>query len=132
MRKEVRILIVNEQEEYFKLISSHAEDYLHGCDVSCTHAGSGKEARSILSHWLPTIIVLDAYLDDVNSVEIIKEIQGDHLPVIVTSEHFSSEIDKSVKENGACAYLVAGDSQNSLETLFGKIVELSSDPSYTH
>lgn len=131
-RQEVRILVIHEQDDYFKLVSSHAEDYLHGYEVSCTHAESGKAARSLLSKWLPTIIILDAYLDDVNSVEILKEFQGEHLPVIVTSEHFSSEIDRSAKEHGACAYLVAEDTQHSLETLFGKIAELSSEPAYTH
>jgi len=125
MTEGIRLLVVNEQSDYFDLVQQYAGLLEPSCTMQCKYAESGSIAGQIMKDWTPTVVILDAHLEDANSFELLRGMSETHASVVVTSSHFSKDIEKSSVERGASAYVVASEDHDALEQLLEIVVELS-------
>ncbi len=131
-RKQVRLLVVNDQDNYCALLREHVELNSHLYDIECRFVHSAGEALRIMSVWAPSVVLLDAFINDMNSFEFLRRCDGSHMPVVVVSAHGSIEIERSAMENGAAAYFPGSEDPDTLDHLIERIVHVASDRGQTH
>lgn len=130
--KQVRLLVIDEQRGYFELVRQYADMCSHQFSIECHYASSTEDARRQIKNLLPSVIMLDAHLPDMLDLEIIRRYEQGLAPVIVTSDHRSSEIEESAREMGAHAYVTKGESDEELEILLYKISLIAGEISELH
>ena len=69
--KSVKLLVVDEQVTYCDLIKEHIDICSHQFDIVCECVNSGTEALEKIAEWEPSVILLDAHLQDVNSFAVL-------------------------------------------------------------
>ena len=129
---EVRVLIVDEHETYCKQLSELAEFVGRSVKVACEHARSGAEALEMMESWQPSIVLVDAYIPDMNCFDLVHHCLQGLFPVIVASENPSHEIETSAYERGASGYVIKSEDPDELEMLLMEIASFSEADSYTH
>jgi len=127
----VRLLVVDEQESYCELIRKSADIGDMAFEVVCEHAASAAEAIRKIADWEPTVILVDAYLPDMNSLEFLEQCRGTS-PLIVASEHISPSTEESVLSRGASAYIPKTQDPDELDIILQKIAWLAAEYSTTH
>ena len=123
--KELRLLVVNEQESYCELISEQVELGDFNRQVACKCVSSEEDAKKAIADWAPTVVLVDAFLEDSNSFELMKYCNGMSTPVVVTSESAVERIADSTAERGALAYMQSEEDPESLECMLRKIIEIA-------
>jgi len=117
----VRVLIIDEQLEYFQSLSEYAELCYHQYHVICRHAASDAEANQILAVWQPEVILVDLHHSKADTLSIIDQCKEGFAKVIVTSENVSSEVEKSALERGAMGYFYKSFDPEDIERLLARI-----------
>ena len=118
--KKVRLLVIDEQESYYDMISEYVEMYSHEFNIECEHA-SGKEARKKIGSFLPSIVVLDAHLETINYLEILKHCGEGIAPVVVMSTSQNKEIADSAMESGAEAFIPKSEDPDDVEFVLTRL-----------
>jgi DNA-binding response OmpR family regulator len=136
IQSTVRVLVVGgERHIFFEQLSEHAELCSHQWKIELDYVETGKEALGRLVSFSPSVIMLDAHLSDMNSMELLEELKEKVGPVIVTSESHSPTIESSARERGAIAYILVDEHAESYEGLFERLsVECAVPPGaeYAH
>lgn len=131
-RKKVRLLVIDDHEEYFELIKEYADMCSHQFDIICTYSESGERGLELIRSWSPSIVIMDAHLPDVHAYSLLEVCNDEACPVIVTSDQRSNEIEQSMLAQGACAYLPKTDNPDEMESLLYQIHEHSLTIDYKH
>lgn len=130
VRKCVRLLVVGDtpqedSSEYYFHLQEFVDLSRHVYDISYQFTTSCNKAVELIESWQPSIILVDAHLEDSHSFDVLQSGIDASVPVVVTSEFNSPEIGESAMANGAAAYLPKSDSPEDLEILFSRIAELA-------
>jgi DNA-binding NtrC family response regulator len=131
-RKSLKLLVVNDQLGYIDQLSDHAEMNDHLYDIELKIAESMDRVYQLISYWRPSVILLDAHVFGVNCFELLQQIKDGFIPVVVTSQHNSTEIEQSALENGAALYLSTGEDPEIIENLLEQIASLAEDDGCEH
>ena len=131
-KKSVRLLVIHDTEHLYEALQDVAEMNSHVYDVECMHRSSGREAKELISDWRPTIVLLDAHIHDVNSIEFLRDCRSSGIPVILTSHHNSVEIEKSAMNNGAIGYCPLVGDPETVEQVLSEIVMYSEEVCAVH
>ena len=136
-KKAVRLLVVgNDSEsnvnEYFGHLKDFAEISTHVYNIDCNFVHKGEEALKQIKDWHPNVILVDVHLEDINSFNVLEQCRREHLPVIVTSDFRLPDVEKSVENSGASAYIPKSDSPDDFEYLLNRIVDLADDARIKH
>ena len=137
-RKAVRLLLIGDEdsssdfENYFSGLKECAELCRHMFDVTCNFTNSGVEGKKLMRDWEPNVIIVDAHLHDFNSLEIVQFACTEHLPIVVTSDYPSREIENSAREQGAAGYLTKTDNPDELEMVLKEIVSIANEVRIKH
>lgn len=131
-RKTVKLLVVDEQPDYCDLIREHAEICSHQIDIICESATSGREAIEKIAAWKPSVILLDAHLQDVNSFEVLESCREGRATVVVASDHCSQAIMNSAREHGASGYVTKSDNPEEIEALLVELATVSAPVAFDH
>ena len=106
MAQRLTILIV---EDEMQMAEMHAEylRLIHGCNVVWL-AGDLAQARSAITRFKPTLILLDNYLPDGQGITLLHELTLAHYPggVIFTTAASDIEIVSEALRGGAFDYLI--------------------------
>jgi DNA-binding NarL/FixJ family response regulator len=136
-RKQVRLLVIGDDsatdsDSYYSHLKETAELCRHLYDVTCNFTDTGEGAAELMKEWEPTIILVDAHLENSSSIEIVRMSKAEAVPVVVTSDYPSSEIEQSFKLQGAAAYMPKTANPDDFEIILQKIVALAAEASIKH
>lgn len=130
--KRVRLLVIDEHDGYFGLLSQYAEIHAADCEFDLRFAGCRDDALKEIYGWNPSVILLDAHLPDMNGFDFLSECKDGHAPVIVTSDHRSKGIEDAARTKGAMGYLAKSDNPDEMEQLILKLASVSSSSETKH
>lgn len=131
-RKTIKLLVVDEQASYCDLIREHAEICSHHVDIVCECVNSGKDAIEKIASWKPSVILLDAHLNDVNSFEVLQSCREGRATVVVASDHCSREIMDSARSHGASGYVTKSENPEEIEALLFELATVSAPIEFEH
>ncbi len=130
--REVRLLVVGEQKNYFELIKEQAELCSHHFSITCKHATTAKNAIESLSSFAPSVVMLDVHLSGMNAFDILEKCKQQSASVIITSEKHSPAIERSARDRGATAYVTNSENPEEIEELLTRISQLAVDIKIEH
>ncbi|MEZ4752704.1 MAG: response regulator [Bdellovibrionota bacterium] len=116
-------------EAYYDMLVEYVDMYSHEFKIECEHA-SGDEAHKKIGSFLPSIIILDAHLDTINYLEILKHCGEGIAPVVVMSTSQNKEIADSAMESGAHAFITKSDDPDDVEFVFTRLALLGEEEEY--
>jgi len=103
MKSTMRILVIEDDKDIRALIRSSLS--VEGFEVQT--AVSVSEARALLLHSLPDVVVLDLGLPDGDGSELVKEIRRQHnLPILIISARHQEAEKVALLDQGADDYLI--------------------------
>jgi len=102
-------------------------EYLKPLDIPCQIAETGQEALDKISAKVPTVILLDLKLPDMDGIDILKQLQADKTPsrVIVITAHGSVTVAVEAMRNGASDFLLKPFTAERLTTTVNNVLEIS-------
>ena len=123
-RKEVKLLVVDDQAEHFMHLQEAAEIYQLDYSIECRLASNKAEALELAASWHPTVVLIDLHVvaDALNLLSQIAEIGP---AVVATSENRIPEIPDKVAEYGAVGYLTKKDSVEDVESVLHYIASVA-------
>ena len=125
LERKVKLLVVDDQPEYFSQLSEYVDMCSHQYQFECRFADSRKSVGELLQHWHPTIVVLDAHACSVPCFELLEQLRLESIPVIVTSSSPSREIERTMLQRGATAYLPKTDDPDDLELVVNSLARFA-------
>lgn len=123
-KKQLKVLIIDEHREYFERIRDCAEMCRHQFVIDCQFTASPDQARTIISSWNPGLVLVDAHVPSLNSIEFVRQCSDQKLPVIVTSELPSNDISESARKNGASGYVPKSEDVEEIEALLQQLLSI--------
>lgn len=130
--KRVKLLVIDEQVTYCDLIKEHVDICSHQFDIVCECVNSGTEALEKIAEWEPSVILLDAHLQDVNSFAVLDACRYGRATVVVSSDTCSSSIENSARAHGASGYVTKSESPEQIEALLYELATVSSPMMMKH
>lgn len=124
-KKNVKLLVLDENAEYFEQLKDCAEMCSHEFTVECFFSSDEKEAMKIIEKEHPSVILMDPYTPEVNGREFIEKCQEGVTSVVVTSENTVPEMDEVSREWGAEAYITKSENPDDVEQALRTIVDLA-------
>lgn len=124
-KKNVKLLIVDENSSYYEQLKDCAEMCAHEFNVECIHATSAQEAMKIIESEHPTVLLVDAYLPDLTNAKLISKCSEGVVPVVITSDYQLPELEEVTQHWGADEYIPKSDNPDDVEEALRRIVELA-------
>ena len=132
MRRELRLLIVDDHSGYSEFLEEYSDIWNEQYEVILSHVESAAEAVEQLSELKPNVIMVDAHLPDMNSLEFVQQFSTVDSAIVVTSEKHSLSLEESAMCHGADAYIPKTQDPDEIEFLFSRLAQISSDPRELH
>lgn len=132
VRKRVRLLIVDDRSEELDELVEYIGMYNPSYSIEHDLISKGSDAIGKLGTWAPTVALLDVHIPDVNGLQLIKTVSEAGVPVVAASRDFSREIESSVLENGAVAYVTINDDPEELEGVVELLARVAMEVAESH
>lgn len=123
--KQVKVLVVDDQPEYFSQLSESAELCSHQVNVECRYADSPEQIAELMQAWHPSVVILDAHSTSVACFDFLANCRQHAIPVVVTSTNHSPEIEKSAAAYGAIGYIAKSDDPELVEQFVHSLASIS-------
>ncbi len=132
MRKQVRLLVVDDHPEFCDLVKEIVDLSGHVFEITCEFAANKATARNLMKTFEPSVVLLDAHLEDGNSLQCLDDWK--HLPaqVVVTSVQNSASIEKAARNGGASGYCPKSNKIEDVERLVHELAEMAGDAYRIH
>ena len=122
-RKEIRLLVIDEQRDYFQTIQDYAEMCSHEYSIECTFACE-EDITDKLYSWHPSLVIVDAYVGK-DAFSVVKKCRDAGVSVIVVSETLIPEVEISLKDLGANGYLSKSQDPDDMDFILAYIATTS-------
>ena len=123
--EKVKVLVVDEDRDYFEQLQECADMCSHEFKVECIYSSDEKEALSIIEKEHPSIIVMDAYMPALESHGLLEKCNEGVVPLIVTSLYAIPELSDVSRRWGAEEYITKSENPDEVEEALRRIVELA-------
>lgn len=124
-KRRLRVLVVDEETEYFKQLVECAELCRHELDVEYQYASSREQANQLIRSWAPSAVVVDLHLCGDSGFDLIRGCTESSIPVVATSPQRSSTLERDALRQGASAYFAQSEDFEELETLLRTISQVA-------
>ena len=125
LKKNVRLLVVDDTEKYSEVIQEWAESSPPEYNLTFEFADSEEKAIEVINRWDPSVVLMDAHMPSINTFEVLERYLAGAVPVIVTSGSKSKTIEDSAREKGAVGYFAKSENPDELEYLLHSIGSVS-------
>lgn len=101
--QEIKVLLVDDEEEFVKSLSERIEMRELGSDVAL----NGEEALAKLEEKLPDVMILDFKMPGIDGLAVLEQVKKAYpgVQVIMLTAHGTPEIEEKARELGAFDYL---------------------------
>lgn len=121
---DVVVLLVEDDKDFIQVLM----EYAHDKGYKCLAAGDGHTALVLAKRYLPTAIILDLGLPDLDGIQVLEQLKFDlktrHIPVHVVSGRDETF---EVKQKGAIGFLTKPVSEENLADVFSRLESISHD-----
>lgn len=131
LRKEVRLLVVDEQEEHFDLIQEVAEMYHPEFKVECKLATTAGEAVDLAASWQASVVLLDLHVIS-RALDLLQQLSAQGAAVVATSDTRLPELCETAESYGAVGYLSKSSNPEDIESLLSFVASVSNPSPPTH
>ncbi len=121
----VKLLVVDEHREYCALLKEQLEQITHGVQISCQFVHSGQDAIDAISEWEPSVVLLDAHLEDVSSFLVLDACRFSKATVVVSSDASGSEVEEKARAHGASGFFRKSYHPETLGALLNELAKVS-------
>jgi len=125
LKNLVRLLVVDEEPNYFAQLREYAELCRHEFQIECKFADSKERLEEVIKQWSPSVVILDLYAIGIPCFEVLEGCRGRSIPVIATCPAYSHEIEHSALSHGAVAYRPKSDDPEELEQTLHLVANVS-------
>ena len=103
LTRGAKVMIIDDNPDLLRLISLR----LKSMEFEVKTLGSAIEALSVMSVWLPDIIITDLQMPKLDGMEFFNQIHGEHplLPVIILTAHGTIPDAVKATQNGVASFL---------------------------
>jgi DNA-binding NarL/FixJ family response regulator len=131
LRKEVKLLVVDDHDDHFEHLKAFAEMYSAGFQVECKLASEPEEAHSLVDSWHPSVVLVDVHLA-ASSLGLIKDLTARGTTVVALSEIRIPELVETSQNYGAVGYFTKSDNPDDIEALISYIASISDSGPLSH
>ena len=131
-RKQVRLLVVDEQTEFCEALQEVVELSNNNFDITCEFTDCGARAAQLVQEWAPSVVLVDADLTGVDSRELVRSFRHISARVVVTSQVQSRTIEESARQWGASGYVAKSENHAEIEQLVMELATISTTERYLH
>ena len=124
-KKTLKLVVVDESPSYFEQLRECAEMCSHEFKVDCVFAETSEEAIGMIDVEKPTVVLVDAYIPDIQNPGFFEKCKDDIVPILVTSDYQLPELHETSQKWGAQGYLPKSENPDEVEMALRRIVELA-------
>ncbi|MBW2065407.1 MAG: response regulator [Deltaproteobacteria bacterium] len=101
--KEIKVLLVDDEEEFVKALSERIQMRDLGSDVAL----NGEQALKIVNDQVPDVMVLDLRMPGIDGIEVLRRVREAYpsVQVIILTGHGTEKDEKEARRLGAFEYL---------------------------
>lgn len=126
LRKDVRLLVIDDHPEYFELLSECSEMYNPEYRVECKLVSKLEEAMDVAASWDPSVVLVDLHVAE-EALDYLKRIAEAGPPVVATTVTRMPECQATAQQCGAVGYVVKSEDQEDLEQLLEYVASVARD-----
>lgn len=130
-RKEIRVLVVDDQPEHFESLRGAAEMYNPEFSVELRLVCDRQEALSVTSSWHPSVVLLDLHVVS-DALDLVQQLSKIGSSVLATSEVRISDMSHKVAQYGGVGYQPKSDNPDDLEALLSYIASIAGPMPSSH
>ena len=131
LRRDVRLLVVDDTPEHFELLTEVAEMYNPDYRLECRLVSTVGETFQAIGEWHPSVVLIDLHCV-ADALEMVRQLADQGRSVVATSTHRSPELSSVADEYGAVGYLSKSDNPDDLEALVDFVATVSVPPDKDH
>ncbi len=124
LRKQVRLLVVDDHSEHFQQVQEVAEMYHAEFDFECRLVSDSQEALKVTSEWRPSVVLVDLHLI-AEGLDLLGKIAERGAVVVATSETKIPELPDKLFHYGAAGYLTKSESLEDVEALLSYVASIA-------
>ncbi len=121
----IRLLVVDEHEDYCDLLKEQLELSSYSLNVACQFVHCGEHALQTIAKWRPTVVLLDAHLEDIDSFEVLDACREGRATVVVASDATSGAVEKRARELGASGFFSKSENPDVISALIAELANVS-------
>ncbi len=116
--KNIKVLFVDDEEEFVRLLAERARMRELGSEIAL----DGSEALAKLGEKLPDVMILDFKLPGIDGLTVLEQVKKKYpdVQVIMLTAHGTPETEKKVRDLGAFDYLEKPVGINTLTKIIEK------------
>ncbi|MFN4897072.1 MAG: response regulator [Pseudomonadota bacterium] len=131
LRKEVKVLIVDDHSEHFAQLQAAAEEYHSEFAIECKLVTSAEEALKLTNDWHPSVVLVDLHAV-ASTLDLLTQIAEIGPSVVATSESRIADLGEKLARYGAVGYVTKADSAEDVESVLNYIASLAAPALTTH
>lgn len=131
LRKEVKLLVVDDHGEHFAQLQAAAEEYNADFSIECKLVSNVEEALQITNTWQPSVVLIDLHVV-ATALDLLTQIAEIGPSVVATSESRIAQMPEKVARYGAVGYFTKSDSTEDVESVLNYIASLAALLPTTH
>jgi DNA-binding NarL/FixJ family response regulator len=131
LRKEVKLLVVDDHSEHFAQLRAAAEEYNAEFSIECRLVSNVEEALHIANAWHPSVVLIDLHVV-ATALDLLAQIAEIGPSVVATSESRIADMSEKLARYGAVGYVTKADSSEDVESVLSYIASLSAPTPTTH
>ena len=125
LRREVRLLVVDDHLDHYEQIVEFAEMYHPEFKVECKLATTPADAVSLASSWKASVVLVDLHAIS-SALELLQQLSHQGSAVIATSDNMLPELSETASQYGAVGYLSKSSNPDDIEVLLSFAASVSS------
>lgn len=130
-RKEVKLLVVDDQSEHFEQIRAFSDMYSSQFVIECKLAQDKEEAHEVMESWHPSVVLVDVHLIS-DALNLIQEMTHKGASVVAVSEARIPQLAETAQTYGAVGCLTKSDNPDDVEHLVGYIASIAASSVVSH
>ena len=130
-RKEVKLLVVDDQSDHFEQIRAFSDMYSSQFVIECKLAQDQGEAHEIMESWHPSVVLVDIHLIS-DALTLIQEMSHKGASVVAVSEARIPQMAETAQSYGAVGCLTKSDNPDDVEHLVGYIASIAASSVVSH
>jgi CheY-like chemotaxis protein len=131
VRKEVRLLVVDDTSDHFELLAEVAEMYNSDYNIECRLVGTACETYEAVGEWHPSVVLIDLHCV-ADALAVVRTLSEQGRSVVATSENRSPELSSVADQYGALGCLSKSENPEDLEALVEFVATVSTRPDPNH